>query len=143
LQAGRKRREGRKVNYVTRVAEGPPRLVLWGNNANGVHFGYRRFLVNRFRTHWDFEGTPIKLHVRERTRRSEVPEELAGKVHEADLAAEADELQELSSLDITDIDYENEEGHVPEDAVERDQWKAPDVVEGDWVSSTWEDLDKE
>lgn len=132
-----------KIYYVTQVSYGPPRFVIWCNNANGVHFSYRRFLVNRFRTHWDFEGTPIKLHVRERTRRSEIPEELAAKVREADLAAEADELQDLSSLDITDIDYENEEGHVPEDAVERDQWKAPDVAEGDWVSSTWEDLDKE
>jgi len=126
-----------KMYYATQVAFGPPRFVIWCNDPDGVHFSYRRFLVNRFRTHWDFEGTPIKLHVRARTRRTAVPEALIEKAREADLMAETDELMELEPLPL------EEPTIAPEDAAERDDWRAPEASEDDWKSATWDKLGDE
>jgi GTP-binding protein len=33
------------------------------------HFSYERFLVNRLRDEFGFVGTPIRIQVRQRTRR--------------------------------------------------------------------------
>ena len=128
-----------KIYYVTQVAYGPPRFVIWCNNANGVHFSYRRFLVNRFRMHWDFEGTPLKLHVRERTRRTAVPEELLDRAREADATAEADELFEMEPIEVLEHEWVDE-ARDAEDAADRDRWNAPEAAPDDWVSATWEAL---
>ncbi len=123
-----------KMYYATQVAVRPPRFVIWCNDPEGVHFSYRRFLVNRFRTHWDFEGTPLKLHVRARTRRTAAPEELDERVKEALAAAEAEALLEVAPEAF---------GIEAEDAVEGETWQAPEVSEDDWVSQTWGELDDE
>lgn len=132
-----------KIYYVTQVAYGPPRFVIWCNNATGVHFSYRRFLVNRFRMHWDFEGTPLKLHVRERTRRSGVPEELLDRAREADATAEAEDLLEMEPMEVLDEHEWQDEGRDAEDAADRDRWNAPEVAPDDWASATWEVLGDE
>jgi GTP-binding protein len=51
----------------TRVA--PPSFVLFTNVATEFHFSYERFLVNRLRETFGFEGTPIRLTVRRRERK--------------------------------------------------------------------------
>jgi len=136
-----------KMYYATQVAIRPPRFVIWCNDPEGVHFSYRRFLVNRFRLHWDFEGTPLKLHVRARTRRTAVPDGLGDRAHEAELAAEAAELMELEPIEAIAPEDETwdgvEDGPEPEDAVEAERWRAPEVGEDDWASQTWEELGDE
>jgi GTP-binding protein len=40
--------------------------------ATELHFSYERFLVNRLRESFGFEGTPIRLTIRRRTRKPRV-----------------------------------------------------------------------
>lgn len=55
-----------KIFYATQVAVSPPTFILFVNDAELMHFSYRRFLENRFRESFNFEGTPIKIIPRER-----------------------------------------------------------------------------
>ncbi|MFS0786816.1 ribosome biogenesis GTPase Der [Shouchella sp. 1P09AA] len=50
-----------KINYVTQVAVQPPTFVFFVNEPELMHFSYRRFLENRLRATFDFEGTPIHI----------------------------------------------------------------------------------
>ncbi|WP_199614973.1 ribosome biogenesis GTPase Der [Paenibacillus alkalitolerans] len=53
-----------RVNYVTQVAVKPPTLVIFVNDPELMHFSYERYLENRIRTAFPFEGTPLKLLTR-------------------------------------------------------------------------------
>ena len=55
-----------KVFYATQVASKPPTFVLFVNDENVMHFSYQRYLQNRLRESFDFEGTPIKIVLRKR-----------------------------------------------------------------------------
>lgn len=55
-----------KVFYATQVNSKPPTFVLFVNDENVMHFSYQRYLKNRLRESFDFEGTPIKLILRKR-----------------------------------------------------------------------------
>lgn len=55
-----------KVFYLTQVAVGPPTFVVFVNDKDLMHFSYERFLENQLRQAFYFEGTPIKLLVRNR-----------------------------------------------------------------------------
>jgi GTP-binding protein len=46
----------------------PPTFVFFTNVAAEFHFSYERFLANRLREAFGFIGTPLRLHVRKRTR---------------------------------------------------------------------------
>jgi GTPase len=49
-----------KVKYVTQPEVNPPTFVFFVNDAR-VHFSYRRFLENKLREAFGFDGTPIRL----------------------------------------------------------------------------------
>ncbi len=55
-----------KVFYATQVAVKPPTFVLFVNDENVMHFSYQRYLQNRLRESFNFEGTPIKIILRKR-----------------------------------------------------------------------------
>ncbi|MCQ2536507.1 MAG: ribosome biogenesis GTPase Der [Lachnospiraceae bacterium] len=55
-----------KIFYVTQVSIKPPTFVLFVNDKELAHFSYIRYLENRFREAFGFEGTSIKFIVRER-----------------------------------------------------------------------------
>ncbi len=54
--------------YATQAAIEPPTFVLFASDARSVHFSYQRFLENRIRDAFHFEGTPLRLVFRERTK---------------------------------------------------------------------------
>ena len=54
--------------YATQAAIEPPTFVLFASDAAVVHFSYQRFLENRIRDAFGFEGTPLRLVIRERSR---------------------------------------------------------------------------
>ena len=56
--------------YVTQASIEPPTFVLFANEAANVHFSYKRYLENRIREAFGFNGTPIRLIIRERSRES-------------------------------------------------------------------------
>ncbi|MDQ0197499.1 GTP-binding protein [Neobacillus ginsengisoli] len=55
-----------KIYYATQVAIKPPTFVVFVNEPELLHFSYERFLENRIRDSFGFEGTPIKIFARER-----------------------------------------------------------------------------
>lgn len=56
-----------RVYYASQVAVKPPTFVVFVNDSELMHFSYARFLENRIRASFDFEGTPIKIIPRTRT----------------------------------------------------------------------------
>jgi GTP-binding protein len=63
-------RKGRalRLYYGTQVGVQPPTIVLFANDPKLCHFSYERFLVNSLRKTFGFQGVPIRLLIRERTR---------------------------------------------------------------------------
>lgn len=55
-----------KILFVTQADICPPRFVLFVNDPELVHFSYLRFLENRLRESYGFEGTPLKFVIRKR-----------------------------------------------------------------------------
>jgi GTP-binding protein len=55
-----------KILYAAQTGVAPPAFVFFTNVATKFHFSYERFLVNRLRETFGFEGTPIRIHVRRR-----------------------------------------------------------------------------
>ncbi|SFA41031.1 GTP-binding protein [Anoxybacillus pushchinoensis] len=55
-----------KIYYMTQVAVKPPTFVVFVNDPELMHFSYERFLENRIRDTFGFEGTPIKIIARPR-----------------------------------------------------------------------------
>jgi len=58
-----------RILYATQVSVAPPTFVLFGRDMASMHFSYRRFLENRLRDTFGFDGTPIRLVFRERGER--------------------------------------------------------------------------
>jgi GTP-binding protein len=54
---------GRRLTfyYATQPAVDPPTLVFFVNDKRLAHFSYQRYLENRIRERWGFEGTPLRL----------------------------------------------------------------------------------
>ncbi len=55
-----------KIFYVTQVSVKPPTFVIFVNDRELMHFSYLRYLENKIREAFGFEGTPLKFFVRER-----------------------------------------------------------------------------
>jgi GTP-binding protein len=58
-----------KVFYATQVRTAPPVFLLHVNDKSLIHFSYERYIENRIREAFPFEGTPIRISLRERERR--------------------------------------------------------------------------
>ena len=50
-----------RIKYVTQTATEPPRLTFFCNRPDVVTDNYRRFLMNRFRSTFGLEGTPVRF----------------------------------------------------------------------------------
>lgn len=53
-----------KIYYMTQASVQPPTFILFVNEPDLMHFSYMRFLENRLRESFGFEGTPIRLILR-------------------------------------------------------------------------------
>ena len=53
-----------RINYITQVGVKPPSFVLFVNDPELMHFSYERYLENRIRSAFPFEGTPLRLGIR-------------------------------------------------------------------------------
>jgi GTP-binding protein len=56
-----------KVMYVTQAETEPPTFVFFVNDPELLHFSYRRYLENRIREAFGFEGTAIRMRFRRRS----------------------------------------------------------------------------
>ena len=50
-----------KIYFVNQVSTKPPTFNIQVNSKGLVHFSYERYLENKLRESFDFEGTPIKI----------------------------------------------------------------------------------
>jgi GTP-binding protein len=71
IQAPSKQGRPLRVYYGTQVGNEPPTFVIFVNDVEIVHFSYERYLENRIREYYPFEGTPIKLIFRARRNEDE------------------------------------------------------------------------
>ncbi len=57
---------GRRLNiyYGTQVSVKPPTFVIFVNDPALMHFSYERYLENKIRKSFGFDGTPIKIFIR-------------------------------------------------------------------------------
>lgn len=60
-----------KVRYLTQVSVKPPTFVFFVNDPELMHFSYKRYLENQMRKHFGFEGTPIRIVVRQKDEEKE------------------------------------------------------------------------
>jgi len=56
-----------RINYATQVAVKPPTIVLFVNDPELMHFSYSRYLENKIREAFAFEGTPLRIIVRKKS----------------------------------------------------------------------------
>lgn len=55
-----------KIYYITQTSVKPPEFVIFCNDAELFHFSYQRYIENCLRETFGFNGTPIKIIVRQR-----------------------------------------------------------------------------
>jgi GTP-binding protein len=55
-----------KVLYATQVRSRPPTFVFFVNDVSLMHFSYERYLINAIRKEFGFEGTPVRVLLRNR-----------------------------------------------------------------------------
>lgn len=60
-----------KLFYCTQASTNPPNFVLFVNDTNAMHFSYERYLENAIRKAVDFDGTPIKITLKNRSEKDE------------------------------------------------------------------------
>jgi GTP-binding protein len=58
-----------RILYAAQTSVAPPTFVFFTNVATSFHFSYTRYLENRLREEFGFEGTPIRIQVRARKGR--------------------------------------------------------------------------
>ncbi len=61
-----------KIFYGTQFAVKPPTFAIFVNDKELMHFSYLRYIENQLRDAFGFEGTPIRIIVRERERKGGV-----------------------------------------------------------------------
>jgi GTPase len=62
-----------KLYYATQASSRPPTFFISTNHPPEVGFPYRRFLIKRLREAYGFEGTPIRLALREHRQKKTAP----------------------------------------------------------------------
>ncbi len=55
-----------KVHYMTQVGVAPPTFALFTNRRAKLHFSLERYLINRIRERFGFQGTPIVIKQKRR-----------------------------------------------------------------------------
>ncbi|MBQ4370298.1 MAG: ribosome biogenesis GTPase Der, partial [Oscillospiraceae bacterium] len=55
-----------KIYYMTQTGVKPPNFVFFVNDAKLFHFSYQRYLENQIRSVFGFEGTPMRIVVRQK-----------------------------------------------------------------------------
>jgi GTP-binding protein len=58
-----------KLYYASQVAVRPPKFVISCNYPDAVHFSYQRFIMNRLREQFGYDGTPMRLVFKGRARK--------------------------------------------------------------------------
>ncbi|MGF0039196.1 ribosome biogenesis GTPase Der [Peptoniphilaceae bacterium SGI.131] len=55
-----------KIYYMTQVTARPPKFLIYVNDKELMHFSYLRYIENKIRENFNFEGVPLVFEVRNR-----------------------------------------------------------------------------
>ena len=66
-----KKGKSAKIFFVTQADICPPRFIIFVNEPELMHFSYLRFIENRLRESFGFEGTPLKFIVRKHKQKED------------------------------------------------------------------------
>lgn len=66
-----KKGKSAKIFFVTQADICPPRFIIFVNEPELIHFSYLRFIENRLRESFGFEGTPLKFFVRKHNQKDD------------------------------------------------------------------------
>jgi len=66
-----------RINYATQHRVRPPSFILWSNSPEAILPPYRRYLENRLRQSFGFEGTPVRIKIKKKRKPGE-PAEVSG-----------------------------------------------------------------
>ncbi|MDF2677164.1 MAG: engA [Bacillota bacterium] len=58
-----------KIYYGAQVAVNPPKFLIFCNDRTLVHFSYQRYLENKIRESFEYQGTPIVIEFRNRSEK--------------------------------------------------------------------------
>jgi len=58
-----------RISYVTQARTAPPTFIFFINRDEQFHFSFERFLINRLREEYGFEGSPIVIKARLKRRK--------------------------------------------------------------------------
>lgn len=68
-----------RLYFATQATVKPPTIVISTSNPDDVPASYRRFIANQLRKAYGFEGTPVRIVLRERRRKSKPPPKIREK----------------------------------------------------------------
>ena len=58
-----------KFYYITQTSVAPPTFVCFANDPGGIHFSYKRYMVNQLRETLGLDKTPLRLVFRKRDKK--------------------------------------------------------------------------
>jgi GTP-binding protein len=66
---------GRSVRlyYITQAETRPPTFIVVSNWPEHIHFSYQRYVQNQIREHFAFDGTPLRVRYRAKSRKKDPP----------------------------------------------------------------------
>jgi len=98
-----------RLYYVTQYDIRPPRIALVMNRPEGLHFTYRRYLTNKLREAFNFEGTPVLFHARSKKQRTTIEDEpnFVEDMFGGTKAVTEEEMEEMYQ-EFEDGEYESE-----------------------------------
>ncbi len=67
-----------RLYYATQTRVRPPTFAVFSNTPEGIDQTYQKYLSNRLREAFDFEGTPLRLHFKRRRKLGESPGDSGG-----------------------------------------------------------------
>ena len=59
-----------KIHYATQIKNRPPTFKCFVNYPEGIHFSYKRYLINSLRKTFGFSGTPVRLIFSKKSKRN-------------------------------------------------------------------------
>jgi len=62
-----------RLYYATQTRVRPPTFAVFSNTPEGIGPTYQKYLANRLRESFEFEGTPLRLHLKRRRKLGEAP----------------------------------------------------------------------
>lgn len=57
-----------KFFYAAQTEEAPPNFTIFVNHPEEIHFAYKRYIINKIRDRFEFDGVPLNINFKGRSR---------------------------------------------------------------------------